>query len=481
MMRSVAGKMIPLLRIFFFGALSVAAQVHKPNVLLLCVDDLRMDGDSIGMSFAITPNMDRLAAQGRTFNRHFANAPTCGASRYTMLTGRYGATGNHALWARSKKMAKGDEVVPPSMPEWFRINGYTAVSIGKVSHTPGGLGGKEFNDPNIIEMPRAWDEVIMPVGPWLTPKGAMHGLAHGATHKLVKGSLHVFEAVEGPDDIYHDGLITDDALQKLDDLASDSEKPFFLAVGLIKPHLPFGAPKKYLDLYEGVELPPIAHPEKPEGLSTWYESDEFMRYDRWDRDPRTDPDFADDVRRHYAACVSYADAQIGRLVAKLKETGADKNTVIVVWGDHGWNLGEHHIWGKHNLFDEGLHSPLIVVSPEVKEPGKPSNAIVETLDLFPTVCELAGLEIPGFVEGASLVPQLMDPDIKGRSAIAYWREVQSIRTKRYRLVLHPDGQKELYDHHSAEKETRNVVSQYPEVAVDLEKKLKTRLPERRWW
>lgn len=459
----------------------VVATGQSPNVLLLCVDDLRQQGNSIGTDFAITPNMDQLASQGRAFDRHFANAPTCGASRYTLLTGRYGASGNHALWARSKRIADGTQEIPPSMPEWFRAAGYTTVSVGKVSHTPGGLGGKEFNNPALQEMPRSWDRCLMPVGPWLTPKGAMHGLANGATHKSVEGALAAFEAVVGPDEIYNDGLITNEALDQLDALAQDSAKPFFLAVGLIKPHLPFGAPKKYLDLYDGMELPPISNPDKPAGLSTWFKSDEFMRFNREERDPREDGAYADQVRLHYAACVSYADAQVGRILAKLKQTGADQNTVIVLWGDHGWNLGEYNMWGKHNFYDEALHSPLIVVSPAVREPGQKSRAVVAALDIFPTLCDLTGLDIPDFVEGVSLLPQLLQAEAKGHTAVSHFRDTRSIRTDRYRLVLHKDGQKELYDHQSPEKETRNIAAQYPEMADELERQIVERIPEQRFW
>jgi len=228
----------------------------------------------------------------------------------------------------------------------------------------------------------------MPAGPWKHPRGAMHGIANGEIRS--KGKTPVIQAVEGPDSIYPDGLIVDEALQQLDLLSGDKTKPFFLAVGMIKPHLPFGCPKKYLDLYANVALPPIPHPDKPEGLSTWHKSGEFFgHYSTGGKDPRTDEAFADEVRRHYAACVSYADASVGRIIERLKQTGEDKNTIIVLWGDHGWNLGEHGIWGKHNLFEEALRSPLIVVEPGDAAVGQKTMAIVETLDIFPTICELS--------------------------------------------------------------------------------------------
>jgi len=267
-----------------------------------------------------------------------------------------------ALFARAQANKKSSGEARPSMPEWFRKLGFTTVSVGKVSHHPGGLGGKDWDDPEVVEMPGAWDRHLMPVGDWQHPRGTMHGLANGEIRG--RGQMSVIQATEGPDSIYPDGLIVDKALQQLDLLSSDKSKPFFLAVGLIKPHLPFGCPKKYLDLYADVALPAIPHPDKPKGLSTWHKSGEFFgKYNMGGKDPRADQPFADEVRRHYAACVSYADASVGRIIERLRQTGEDKNTIIVLWGDHGWNLGEHGIWGKHNLFEEALRSPLIVVEP----------------------------------------------------------------------------------------------------------------------
>jgi iduronate 2-sulfatase len=258
-------------------------------------------------------------------------------------------------------------------------------------------------------------------------------------------------------------------------LTSDKSKAFFLAVGIIKPHLPFGAPKKYMDLYEGVELPPIPHSTKPKGETTWHNSGEFMRYNRWGKDPRIDKEFAIDVRKHYAACVSYADAQVGRILDKLKQTGADKNTIIVLWGDHGWHLGEHAIWGKHSLFEESLRSPLIVYYPGMNRPGEKTSAVVETLDIFPTLCDLTKISKPYFLHGTSLQAILKDPETSGHTALGYTGRAVTLRTSTHRLILHNDGIVELYDHTSLESETLNVADQYPE----LVKKLKKQLLERK--
>lgn len=441
----------------------------KKNILLICVDDLRPELNSFGASHIKSPNMDALAAQGRPFFNHYVNAPSCGPSRYTLLTGLYGTAGNDALFQRSKKMNENKDTVFPSMPEWFQQHGYTAVSVGKVSHHPGGRGGDQWDNDSIPEMPGAWNRHLMPVGEWDHPQGAMHGLAHGNIRK--NASDHeVLEAVEGPDDIYPDGLIAAEGIQQLEMLTADNE-PFFLAIGLIKPHLPFGAPKKYLDLYDAVEFPSIPHSSKPEGKTTWHESEEFMKYKRWGKDPRNDAEFTLELRKHYAACVSYSDKLIGDILTKLKETGADKNTIVVLWGDHGWHLGEHGIWGKHSLFEESLRSPLVIYDPGMSNRGLESKAIVETLDIFPTLCELTKIKTPDFIQGTSLLSMLKNPDSPGHPAIAYTSMAKTIRTKDHRFIEHEDGFLELYDHNSLERETVNKASLYPDLVAELRKKL----------
>lgn len=466
--------MLYVFRILTLIILSATAAVaQKSNVLLICIDDLRPELKCFGADYIHSPNIDNLAAQGRVFNHHYTNAPTCGASRYTLLTGRYGSAGNNALFQRGKDLKKSSNSVSPSMPEWFRQHGYTTVSVGKVSHHPGGRGGANWDVATQIEMPGAWDRHLMPSGAWQHPRGAMHGLANGNIRE--KSNEHnLLEAFDGDDSSYPDGLITTEALEQLSQLA-EANKPFFLAVGLIRPHLPFGAPKKYLDLYKDVELPPIPHPQKPSHKTTWHGSGEFMQYNNWQRDPRTDPEFADNVRRHYAACVSYADAQVGKLLEQLESTGQADNTIILVWGDHGWHLGEHSVWGKHTLFEESLHSPLIVYSPGMPQPGQQSAAIVETVDIFPTLCDLAALDTPGFTVGSSLLPQIQDPQSAGHSAIAYTGRAQTIRTENYRLILHKNGTTELYDHREPNAETTNLSTNQTATVKQLSEDLKARL------
>jgi iduronate 2-sulfatase len=463
-------RLAPLLLSLF---ITCSAWAAPKNVLLICVDDLRPELKSFGADYIHSPNIDKLAATGRAFTRHYVNAPSCGPSRYTLLTGRYGPPHNGALFDRADRLKKNPSNVPPSMPEWFRQHGYTTVSVGKVSHHPGGRGGRNWDDSSKLEVPHAWDRHLMPSGEWQHPRGAMHGLAHGSIRK--NSAEHaLFEAVEGPNEIYPDGLIANEGMRQIEDLAK-SDKPFFLAVGLIRPHLPFGAPKRFLDLYQGVELPPIPHPEKPASPSTWHGSGEFMQYQRWGKDPRKDQEFADEVRRHYAACVSYVDDHVGMLIEKLEASGVAEDTVIVLWGDHGWHLGEHAIWGKHALFEESLHAPLIIVTPGMTKPGSAAGGVVETLDIFPTLCELLGIDIPQFAMGSSLLPMLQNPATPGHLAVSYTGGAKTIRTDRYRFILHSSGAMELYDHRAPEKETLNIAEQNPAITQALQQQLEAKL------
>lgn len=458
---------------FFMAALLATFRAHgltKPNVLLICVDDLRPELRSFGADYIISPNMDRLAKEGRPFHRHYVQAPTCGASRYTLLTGKFGSSSNGALFSRSQKIEH------PSFPAWFRKFGYTTVSVGKVSHHPGGRGGPDWDDESNLEMPESWDRHLLPAGSWQHPRGVMHGLANGKIRKNAK-DMAVYEAFDGPDTAYPDGLITDEALRQLDDLGKQADKsPFFLAVGIIRPHLPFGAPLQYIKPYLKTELPPIPHPLKPAGKTTWHGSGEFMKYNRWNRNPNTDANFALEVRRHYAGCVTYADALVGRILDKLDQLKQRDNTIVILWGDHGWHLGEHAIWGKHALFEESLRSPLIISYPEIPQPGKPTLSIVETLDIFPTICELAGLKVPAFTEGQSLMPILKNPRMEGHPALSYGKKgTFTIRTKSHRLITHQDGTYELYDHRSPLGEIKNIAQQESGLVNELSQKLNSRL------
>jgi len=464
---------------FLFAFLVLATTTFgadRPNVLLICVDDLRPELGCYGVDYILSPHIDGLAARGTLFKRHYVQAPTCGASRNTLLTGRYGAAGNDALFKRAKQLAKDPESVAPSLPAWFRENGYTTVAVGKVSHHPGGKGGPDWDDPMIPEMPDSWDRSLLPAGQWQHPRGWMHGLAYGEIRKIAK-DMALFQAEEGDDSIYPDGPSIEVALEELETLGKAvKDKPFFLAAGILRPHLPFGAPKKYLEPYLDVTLPAVPHPDKPEGKTTWHGSGEFMKYQRWGRNPNEDAEFAEEVRKHYAACVTYADAQVGKLLAKLDELGIRDNTIVVLWGDHGWHLGEHAVWGKHTLYEESLRAPLIISAPGAGKRNTAVDTIVETLDLFPTLLDLAGLPNPDEpLPGRSLRSFLDRGEGVSRPAYGYHRGNQTIRTDRYRLIVHRNGDLELYDHDSEEGETKNIAKENPDVAGRLREIMEERL------
>ena len=181
-----------LLLLFCLFAVGAVAEEDKPNVLLLCIDDLRPELGCFGKDYIQSPNIDKLAASGRAFHRHYVQAPTCGASRFTLLTGRYGSSGNGALFARASELNRNADAVPPSMPAWFRQNGYTTVSVGKVSHHPGGRGGRDWDDHTKLEMPKSWVRHLLPSGPWQHPRGAMHGLANGEI-RIKAAEMDVFQ------------------------------------------------------------------------------------------------------------------------------------------------------------------------------------------------------------------------------------------------------------------------------------------------
>lgn len=454
---------------------SMDSLTKQPNVLLLCIDDLRPELGCYGQDHVVSPNIDRLARTGRLFRRHYVQAPTCGASRAALLTGRYGESHNYALFRRAERLATSPTAETSSLPAWFRTSGYTTAAIGKVSHHPGGRGGEDWNDDEQPEMPASWDTHFMPTGDWQHPRGAMHGLANGE-QRTPDRPMAVMQTEPGGDDLYPDGLIRKAAVAELARLAKSGGQPFFLAVGFIRPHLPFGVPESYRRLYDGVELPPVVARNRPTHRSTWHPSREFHRYTHANKNIYTDLTFADEVRRHYLASVSYVDAQVGHVLNALDTLGLASDTIVVLWSDHGWHLGEHAVWGKHTLFEHSLRSPLILRPPGALSPGEPTDAIVESVDLFPTLCQLAGLDMPTFTDGRSLVPMVHQPANLGRPAISYYGDTRTIRSDTHRLIVHDDGYQELYEHVEHNLEVDNLADAEPDIADELRAELDARLP-----
>lgn len=467
--------MIPLMKRFvtlvlaFLGVTLGAAP--QPNVLFIAIDDLRNDLGALGVAHAKTPQLDAFATTARVFSHHYVQVPTCGASRCALLRGRYPSVpaqlGNGGIKQTQAEWGT------RSLPALFRQHGYRTFALGKITHHPGGLTGKGWAE-GPEEFPGAWDRAWIPNGPWKTPEAIMHGYANGVARQ--PGKSPPWQAHDGPDNSYPDAWVAAEAIRQLKELAPQKQ-PWFFGVGFFKPHLPFAAPKSWHDLHAtGVPDLPPAVAAKPAWPSTWHNSAEFRgNYGHENRrNPDTDPDYARLLRRAYAACISYTDAQLGRVLATLRELGLEQNTVVVVWSDHGFLLGEHSIWGKHCLYENAVRSPLLIRHPGLPQPGRPSAALTETVDILPTLADLCGLPVPAGLDGRSLRPQLNDPATPAaKPAHSFWTGGQrAIRTDRWRLITHSASEGaprrvELFDYQQDPGETRNHAETHPEVVRDL--------------
>jgi iduronate 2-sulfatase len=446
------------------------ADAARPNVLFIAIDDLRDDLGCFGVKHAKTPQLDAFASTARAFSRHYIQVPTCGASRCAMLRGRYPDRPVHLI----------NDAIRDSQSDWatdslaavFRRSGYDTMALGKVSHYPGNLTGKDWAiGPE--ELPGAWDRAWVPDGSWPSPEGIMHGFANGVPRQ--RGKSPPFEHIDGPDTVYPDAWVANDAVSALQRL-SKQEKPWFFGVGFFKPHLPFASPKKWFVLHDqNVPDLPADIAQKPAWPAYWYDGGELRgNYGHEPgRDPATDPEYARLLRQAYAGCISYMDAQLGRVIAALTELGMADNTIVVVWSDHGFLLGEHAIWGKHCLYEDAVRSPLMIRVPGMKAPGKRSDAIVETVDIFRTLTDLCDIESPAQLSGHSLRPQLDDPEKPStKPARAWWSNgVQTVRTERWRLILTPNKTDspdlELFDYTAASPETKNLATAQPAVVQEL--------------
>lgn len=442
---------------------------ERPNVLFIAIDDLRNDLGALGAARAKTPHLDAFANTARVFTHHYVQVPTCGASRCALLSGRYPTrpahVGNNAIRDTHAEWAA------ESLPARFRDGGYRTLALGKITHYPGGRTGKDWAE-GPEELPGAWDRCWIPDTPWKTPRAIMHAYANGAPRQ--PGKSPPWEAFDGPDEAYPDAWIATEAANTLEELAA-SDQPWLFAVGFFKPHLPFAAPKRWHDLHTGgiPDLSPAA--ARPDWPSGWHRSGEFRgNYGHAGRDSETDPDYARLLRQAYAASTSYVDAQVGRVLDALRDLELEDNTIVVVWSDHGFLLGEHAIWGKHCLYEHALRSPLLIRHPNIPQPGKPTAAVVEAVDLFPTLTDLCEIDTPADLDGHTLRPQLADPDAaSAKPAHGFWTNGRrTIRTERWRLIGKlADGdaepQLELFDYETDPDETRNRAADHPEIVRDL--------------
>ncbi len=450
------------------------------NVLFITVDDLRPQLGCYGKSYMHTPHMDRLAAEGRLFSHHYVQVPTCGASRFAMLRGQRPTIGGH-IGNRAIRYYMGgpeDTSTYTSFPHLFREQGYYTVALGKIGHyVDGKVYTYEGEGDGHLEMPQSWDEIWGPVGKWKTAWNAFFGYADGSNRNSLNNQVAPYESASVPDTAYPDGVIAEKALETLDELAN-KKQPFLLAVGFFKPHLPFTAPQKYWDLYNRDSIPLSPNPEAPVDVhpTAIHRSGEMfgnyqLQPELGGKGIRISDEYARTLRHGYFASVSFADAQIGKVLDKLEETGLADHTIVVLWGDHGWHLGDHTIWGKHSAFEKALHSAMIMRVPGMNAPGVATDAIVESVDIYPTLTELCELPAPVSLSGQSLVPYLNLPDLPTtKPAIGHWGGRVTLRTDRYRLTLYNDPKDtpaELFDHAEDPYETRNVASQYAQVIDSL--------------
>jgi iduronate 2-sulfatase len=477
---------LPLTILALFCALCGDVLAAKPNVLFIAVDDLRLELGCYGVKEIKSPNFDRLAASGVAFTRAYCQQAVCNPSRVSLMTGlRPDST---KVWDLVTEMRT---VMPDvvTLPQHFRQHGYRAVAYGKIFHNPfpddASWDEPTHNAENVI----AYSDANRAQLAAFREKMKAGGKSEAAIQKM-RGPAT--EAQEQPDEKNFDGKQTSDALAKMRELAP-GKPPFFLAVGYIRPHLPFITPKKYWNLYDRAKIPLATNGFIPHGappvafgdrnLGGFYELRDYMDYadapSPFER-PITEAQQRE-LKHGYYASVSFVDAQIGRLLDELDRLGLAKNTIVVLWGDHGWKLGEHGGWCKQTVYEIDARAPLMIRVPGAKANGRKSDALVEFVDIYPTLCELASLPVPKTLEGKSLVPLLSGSAAKVKDAAfsQFPRKHEghdymgyAMRTERYRYIEWLDAKsgevtaRELYDHDTDAGENENLATR-PEHAALL--------------
>ena len=441
--------------IYFFFALILInchpvqkTESGKPNILFIAVDDLRPELGCYGHLQIKSPNIDKLAAEGLSFINAYCNVPVCGASRASLLTGIRPSVNRFVTWYT---YAQDDAPDAISLPEHFKNNGYYTLSLGKVFH-------------HIDDMPESWSEA-----PWNPAKetGYLDYISEENKKIMATASgperAFPFEAEDVDDESYHDGKIALRAIEKLQQLKKQ-DKPFFLATGFLRPHLPFNAPQKYWDLYpeELIHLPGNYYPPKNVPDNAMHNFTELRAYAGIPAQGAVPDKMAHELIRGYYASVSYVDAQIGKVLDALEELGLAENTIVILWGDHGWQLGEHALWCKHANFKTSLNAPLIIRPPGFKGQSK-TEGLVEFIDIYPSLCELAGLSLPDQLHGKSFVPLLEDPGLLWENAVySRFHKGESVITKRYLYTEWFDKEvnsidRMIYDHEKDPEENINII------------------------
>ena len=467
-------------------------EAQPPNILYIAVDDLRTELGCYGNEAIKSPNIDQLARQGIVFNRAYCQQPICMASRASLMSGLRPDT------LMIYNTGSLNELAPDvlTINQHLENNGYQIWASGKIYHH--GIDRQVQWEANRV-VPETAEQ-----GRGYLSKDAVGILdEYDAYYRENRGGPGggrgpAYESPDVPDNAYHDGLMTDLAIEQLA-LYKSSDKPFFMAVGYKKPHLPFNAPKKYWDLYDANEIEMADNPFMPENVSQYFEYNfgELRNYAGIPKGQELlDESLSRKLKHGYYACVSYIDAQIGRLLDGLKENGLDQNTIVILWGDHGWKLGEHGMWCKHTQFELDNHVPLLLKVPGQSKGSLKTDALVEFVDIYPSLCELAGLELPDHLQGASFAPLIKNPDKPWKKgAISVWPLNRNdpekvvigycIQTDRYRYtewIRESSGEvmaRDLFDHVIDPDENVNI-SKLPENA-DLINELSDLLMRGKGW
>ncbi|MDB9794084.1 sulfatase [Flavobacteriaceae bacterium] len=425
---------------------------QKLNVLFIIADDLNCDLGSYGHPQVISPNIDRLAKNGTLFGNVHNQYPLCGPSRASFMTGMYTdqtqMTNNNVLLRTTVP-----DVI--TMGQRFRQQGYRSVRIGKIYHfdNPSSIGTSSADDIY------TWDQTINPYGRDKIEEYKINTLIP----RQYGGTLS-WLAADGTDKEQTDGIGATEAIEQLESFSKTGQN-FFLAVGMYRPHTPFVAPKKYFDMYDrnSIEIPYSGS------------NDEYLKTIpkiaassiRWKKDQiklnlKANNELAQEIKEAYFATTTFVDAQIGRILKKLKQTGLDKNTIVVFTSDHGYHLGEHGHWQKQTLFDNSTRVPLIFSGPGIESNVRIENSPVELIDIYPTLMDLTGIESPDHVVGKSLKPVFKNNNFKIRnSALTRWKNGYSIKTENFRLTKWGENGElgyELYDHRNDKEELKNLVS-----------------------